>query len=375
MPLGYGRAPFAATGAATYAGCMVNVVLGIDIGGANLKAATADKRAVSVPFALWKEPQNLAAKLAELVAKFPDATEFAVTMTGELCDCYETKRQGVTAIVDAIEFAAAGTPVRIWGTDSKWHSPAEAKKSHLLVAASNWHALATFAGRFAPGPAALLIDIGSTTTDIVFLHHGEALDGVGLTDQDRLEEGMLVYTGVRRTPICALSIPRLAAEFFATTLDVYLVLGMIPEDPTDSETADGRPATIPYAIARLSRMLGGDTEITHELMVRYLAERLARRQRDLIADSARNMIGSMVGRSQGRLPSPTLAIVSGAGEFLAREVISSKIGEPPIRDIRSLNDELGPKVSACAPAYALAVLATERPLEGGDAQRKARPNQ
>src|SRR5438034_403618 len=30
-------------------------ILGLDIGGANLKAATPDKRAVSVPFALWKQ--------------------------------------------------------------------------------------------------------------------------------------------------------------------------------------------------------------------------------------------------------------------------------------------------------------------------------
>jgi hypothetical protein len=342
---------------------MANVVLGIDIGGANLKAATADKRAVSVPFALWKEPQNLGKKLAELVAQFPDATEFAVTMTGELCDCYETKRQGVTAIVNAMLGAAGGKPIRVWGTDAKWYSPDEAKNVHLLVAASNWHALATFAGRYTAGAPTLLVDIGSTTTDIVFLHHGEVLDGVGLTDQDRLEEGMLVYTGVRRTPICAMSMPRLAAEFFATTLDVYLILGKIPEDSIDTDTADSRPATIPYALARLSRMLGGDTEITHELMVRSLAERLARRQRDLITDSARNMIGSMIGRSQGRLSTPTVAIVSGAGEFLARELVAQGIGEPPIRDIRSLNDELGPKVSACAPAYALAVLATERPLE------------
>src|SRR3978361_399199 len=81
-------------------------VLGLDIGGANLKAATADKRAVSVPFALWKQPDKLPVALAELVAKFPDATEMAVTMTGELCDCFETKRDGVHAIIAATRFAS-----------------------------------------------------------------------------------------------------------------------------------------------------------------------------------------------------------------------------------------------------------------------------
>src|SRR4051794_1172212 len=69
------------------AGTMAQTILGLDIGGANLKAATADKRAVSVPFPLWKQPDKLPAALAELVAKFPEAEELAVTMTGELCDC------------------------------------------------------------------------------------------------------------------------------------------------------------------------------------------------------------------------------------------------------------------------------------------------
>src|SRR5689334_12743154 len=113
-------------------------VLGLDIGGANLKAATADRRAVSVPFALWKQPDKLPAALAELVGQFPDATELAVTMTGELCDCYETKRQGVNAILDAAELAAAGRPVRVWSTDGAFVSVDESRRSHLKVAAANW---------------------------------------------------------------------------------------------------------------------------------------------------------------------------------------------------------------------------------------------
>src|SRR6478735_8037642 len=92
-------------------------ILGLDIGGANLKAATSDKRAISVPFALWKQPDKLPAALAELVARFPDVEELAVTMTGELCDCYETKRDGVNAIIAAVRFASSGRRIRVWSTD------------------------------------------------------------------------------------------------------------------------------------------------------------------------------------------------------------------------------------------------------------------
>ena len=91
---------------------MAPTILGLDIGGANLKAATADKRAVSVPFPLWKQPEKLPAALGELVAQFGEVHEFAVTMTGELCDCFETKQQGVTAIVNAVLNVSRAWPVR-----------------------------------------------------------------------------------------------------------------------------------------------------------------------------------------------------------------------------------------------------------------------
>src|SRR5438094_2423878 len=96
---------------------MPPTILGLDVGGANLKAATADRRAVSVPFALWKQPDKLPAALAELVAQFPEAEELAVTMTGELCDCFETKRQGVDAILRAVSNASRSRPMHVWSTD------------------------------------------------------------------------------------------------------------------------------------------------------------------------------------------------------------------------------------------------------------------
>ena len=55
-------------------------ILGLDIGGANLKAATPNPggRAASVPFPLWKQPDRLPAALAELVAQFENVEEFDV---------------------------------------------------------------------------------------------------------------------------------------------------------------------------------------------------------------------------------------------------------------------------------------------------------
>lgn len=330
---------------------MATTILGLDIGGANLKAATPDRRAVSVPFALWKHPEQLPAALAALVAQFPDAEELAVTMTGELCDCFETKRDGVNAIVDAV--AACGL-ARFWSTDGAFVSAEEAKRDHMKVAAANWHALATFAGRFALHYGGLVIDIGSTTTDLIPLNNGVP-STYELTDQGRLEFRELVYVGIRRTPICALVSDRTMAELFATTQDVYVVLGRLPEAPNDRETADGRPLTRSYCLARLARMLGGDSETIAEDAIIRFATLVHNRVLEVLSLAIRAAY-----YDQHLPPDLETVISSGVGEFLVSHLIERELGGTPIRRIISLNDELGPAVSACAPAYAVAVLAAER---------------
>src|SRR5215831_16033967 len=103
---------------------MVASVLGLDIGGANLKAAHSNGACCLVPFPLWKDPAGLPKALETLLASLPPFDALAVTMTGELCDCFETKRQGVHAILDAVERAAGPLPVRVWRTDGRFSDPA-----------------------------------------------------------------------------------------------------------------------------------------------------------------------------------------------------------------------------------------------------------
>jgi probable H4MPT-linked C1 transfer pathway protein len=362
---------------------MAATVLGLDIGGANLKAATADKQAVSVPFALWKQPENLPAALTDLVGRFSGIEELAVTMTGELCDCFETKRQGVEAIIAAVRRASEGRTIRVWTTDGVFEDSEEAKRDYLKVAASNWHALATLAGQYVPHGRAILIDVGSTTTDIIPIQDGVPVPK-GKTDHDRLASKELVYTGVRRTPLCALMGWRGAAELFATTLDAYLILGFIPEDTADCDTADGREATKARARVRLCRMYGGEPDTIPEERIEQLVQWIFQEQIERLKRCA-NLIRlrmlnlpepepdpfarlpdqpmALLGRRNRRLRKQRVTfIVSGSGEFLARKVAESKYSS--LNDI-SLSDRLGPEVSACAPAYAVAVLATEGPRPPG----------
>jgi probable H4MPT-linked C1 transfer pathway protein len=327
-----------------------STVLGLDIGGANLKAVHSDGSALSRPFALWRDPVGLADALQSLMDLLPSATRLAVTMTGELCDCFESKRQGVAAILDAVEAVSAAIEVRVWCNEGKFLDLASARTLPLKTAAANWLALATFAGRFAPQGSSLLIDIGSTTTDLVPL-----LDGVpipaGLTDPERLRCGELVYTGVRRTPLCALLQDQVAAEVFATALDLYLHLGFIAEDPRDCNTADGRPATRTAADARLARMLCADLETSSPLERQNLVLQAAARQQMLLTQGLQSVLS--------HLPEPPRTVVlAGEGEFLGAKLCAQM---PMLAQAHavSLNALLGPSISRAACAHALVVLAME----------------
>jgi probable H4MPT-linked C1 transfer pathway protein len=331
--------------------------LGLDIGGANLKGAASDGRAVAAPFPLWKQPGRLTEALRQFCLPFSDFQAIGVTMTGELADCFATKAEGVARILSAVEEFAASRPVAVWSADGAFLDPQTAREQWRSVAAANWHALATWAGRFTPRCPALLIDIGSTTTDIIPLDDGTP-HSVGRTDFDRLRHGELVYTGYRRTPLCA--VPRevdvrgtrcpVAAEFFATTLDAHLILGAIPEDLDDRDTADGRPATIDCAQSRLARMLCADrTEITADEL-RSAAQQFAAEQVHQIAAALRQVISRLPGR-------PATVLISGSGAPLAHQALDAAGLATPRID---LGRQLSPEVSAAACAFAVSVLMADR---------------
>jgi probable H4MPT-linked C1 transfer pathway protein len=331
-------------------------LLALDIGGANLKAADGRGYAAARYFPLWQHPEKLAQALSEMLAAAPPHRALAATMTGELADCFATKAEGVAAIVTALREAADGRDVWIYLTDGRFVAAAEAIANPLLAAASNWHALARYAGRHAPRGMGLLIDIGTTTSDIIPLVDGEPR-AVGRTDPQRLVAGELVYTGVERSPLCAIvrDLPwrgercPVAQELFATAWDAYLVLGDLPEEPDRENTADARPATRSCARDRLARAICADRTTFDEADALAAAREVAEAQRKDVAEAIRKVVA--------RLPSPPHAVVvSGRGEFLARRVAE---GLRPGVEIVSLSELLGEELSRCATAHALAVLSCE----------------
>lgn len=327
---------------------------GIDIGGANLKGARDDGLVASRAFALWREPEGLAAALRELLAMLEPFDRLAVTMTGELCDCYSSKEEGVLHILAAVEEAAAIAP-QLWLLDEGLCGLEKARAEPLQAAAANWQALASWTAGLEGNEDSLLIDTGSTTTDIIRLEGGKPR-ATGRTDTERLQNGELVYTGVRRTPVCALleeadlggqACP-LAAEHFATTLDAWLLLEEITEDPDCLATADGRPATRRMAQDRLARMLCLDPQELDEKKALSLARQVALAQENKICRAIGRVIEEV---------KPAGALISGEGEFLALRALQSLGLEDHC--IKSMSELYSPPVSGAACAFALARLAAE----------------
>jgi len=329
----------------------VSACLGLDVGGANLKIAHSDGIVRTVPFALWRAPDELGPHLRALLAEVPAFDRLGVTMTGELCDCFASKREGVRHIVACVAAEAGSRDVGVWALPGRFVTPEEAMATPAACAAANWHALATCLLEKVRGHSVLLVDIGSTTTDIIPLIDG-AVAATGRNDTERLASGELVYLGVGRTPVATLG-PAVAwkgrcyglmAESFATTADLFLLAGHDAVAAACTDTCDGRPMTQEDAARRILRMIGADFEVFSLDDARSLAQTLA-------ATCTRRVAGA-VRRVTGENP-PSVVVVSGSGDHLGIDAAMKAL--PACRCVR-LADWVGRDASDAATAWALAHL-------------------
>jgi (4-(4-[2-(gamma-L-glutamylamino)ethyl]phenoxymethyl)furan-2-yl)methanamine synthase len=332
----------------------MRAVLGWDIGGVNTKIARVGAGTVlsvrSRPFELQHDPGALVLILRELAAESgagPDDAH-AVTMTAELSQMFRTKRDGVQFVLDAVVTAFPGAAIEVYATDGRFMPVAEAVTVPLLVAAANWAATARVVAQSAPD--ALLIDIGTTSTDIIPIVGGEVVP-FGWTDPDRLASGELVYSGAVRTPVEALAssvtidghVVSLSAEAFALSGDVHVWRGDLDSADYSAPTPDRRPATREFAGERLARAICADREMVNERGVGAIAESLATAQVARIAAS--------ISAVRARQASLRVAVVTGLGAFIA-ERAARQVG----LDVIALADLLGDGAARCAPAAAVALL-------------------
>ncbi|MBI5955883.1 MAG: hypothetical protein HY871_02675 [Chloroflexi bacterium] len=279
-------------------------------------------------------------------------------MTAELADVFCSKREGVLFVLESIAAAFPDCPIYALSLAGEFVALAEARTRPLDFAAANWLATALFLARQYPN--CLLVDVGSTTTDIIPILNG-GVAGLGRTDLDRLLAGELVYTGVLRTHLAAIvrRVPvrgrlcPVSAEYFAISGDVHLILGHIqPADYTCS-TPDGRPPTAEYARERLARLVCADLELLSPAEVDEMAYYIHHQQLRQIEESMHQVLSRLAGRRD--LP----LVAMGSGAFLAAEV-GRRLG----LTVLDLAAQWGREGSEVAPCWAVAHLLAER-LEAG----------
>jgi (4-(4-[2-(gamma-L-glutamylamino)ethyl]phenoxymethyl)furan-2-yl)methanamine synthase len=322
-----------------------------------MKAAWLDGeslRTVSRPFEVWRDRAALSAVLREVAAEVaagpPQAV--AITMTAELSDAFRTKREGVTFVLDAAQDAFGDRPLSVLTTTGELVPVEAARARPWDVAAANW--VATARAVADAHSDALLIDVGSTTADIVPIAAGHVA-ATGHNDLERLLAGELVYTGVLRTNLAAIA-PRVpvrggwcpvSSEYFAISADVHLVLGHLPPEAYDCPTPDGRPATAAFARERIARLVCSDIEQLDADEVDAIATFLDGEQLRQLEDAARGV--------QGVLPADAPVVAVGSGAFLGREV-AARLG----RALAEVPTPWGATGGEVAPAAALAALLAAR---------------
>ncbi len=344
---------------------MATKTIGWDIGGAHVKTVLVDNQgnvmsALQVACPLWQGLDKLATAVRIVLKRLaikPEGVTHAVTMTGELADIFPNRLAGVTAI--------ANTLVTLLGKHIYFYSVQSFQESdHFIsidkmpmnsaqIASANWHASARYIAQKVG--AGLMIDIGSTTTDIIPLVEHAVVD-VGLTDANRMQQDSLVYTGVVRTPVMALTHKvtldvveiNVAAEHFATIADVYRLTGELIEDKDMLETADGKSKTKLDAARRLARMVGYDVE--DKGMDSWVQ----------LAYAFRAIQIKQIKTAVIKHLDPTMSIVgAGTGAFLAK-LIAKELKCRYMDVAEMIDSDTCQDVSMCLPAYAVAYFASRQ---------------
>jgi len=350
-------------------------VIGWDIGGAHVKACLLrDGRVVDVAqwaCPLWQGIEHLERVLRLACARWPQLgrSEHAITMTGEMTDLFEHREDGVRRIAATLvrELApAAPDALRFFAGEAGWCRTSEVAVHWQQIASANWRATASHAS-LCIGEG-VLIDIGSTTTDLIAFRAGRVL-GNSTSDAHRLATGELVYQGAVRTPLCALG-PRIGwqgrelnvmNEFFATTADVYRLTGELDPAHDLHPSADGAPKDLAATRRRLARMIGLDARDAAADEWLAFAHAWRSRQLDVLAGELRRVIAAH------DLSERAVALGAGCGDFLVTDLLARtgtlQTQQRYGRDVARVAADALPGAEAaarwaqvCAPAVAVAAL-------------------
>jgi probable H4MPT-linked C1 transfer pathway protein len=334
-------------------------IIGWDLGGANLKLALVEAmrvtRVAQVCCPVTQDRGKFDAALEVALRLVPLPALHAVTMTGELSDVFADRREGVAYLVSLMQRVTAGQRLLIYAGRAGFLDANTARCHWQDVASANWHASTALAARHCGD--GLLVDVGTTTIDLIPLRGGQPA-ARGYSDAERLTEGELVYAGVVRTPVMAIAQEapfggrrqRIAAERFATMADVYRLTGDLPEDADTYPTPDLKDKSPQASAARLARMLGRDAHEAPQDAWVEVARHFADCQRTTLEENARRLL------TREAIAAGAAVIGAGCGRFLARR-LAERLGRPYADFAELIDTDVSAREMAarCAPAIAVAL--------------------
>lgn len=316
------------------------IVLGLDIGGANTKAAVLkfqdekieesvsyieyfpfwEKTIPEIPEMLKRVVMNLTEQNSSLLINLDF---IAVTITAELSDAFQTKREGLNTILNALDAVFDRQKLRFISTSNKFISFTEAQNNYSSISASNWVSTALFLGRFET--ICILIDAGSTTVDLIPIFNSLPVS-CGKTDIERLMNHELIYTGGLRATIPSIThhVPylgksiRVSFEKFALIADVHRILGNISGAEYINYTADNRSKSLDDCYARLSRIICMDIESISKEDLKKIAKFIYDKQIMIICREIEMFMDNLLTRFNEFDTNPKFIITGVAADFLIR---------------------------------------------------------
>lgn len=317
-------------------------ILGLDIGGANTKAALiiSDQHKIiksisSIEyFPFWEKNLNEIPKMLKRITKKvtqnhtkPKDIDFiSIAITAELSDAFQTKREGIEIILDKLCKVYNKEKMVFINTDAKFITIDNAKKYYLTIAGSNWVSTALFLGNFIKN--CILIDAGSTTIDLIPIVDSRP-NCLGKMDIERIINHELIYTGGLRATIPSITqfVPykgknvRISFEKFALVSDVHRILNNISEDKYITDTADNRSKTIANCYARLSRMICMDPELISKEELNNIARFIYEKQLDIVASELSLFMESLNSRLPIFKNDPLFIITGLSADFLIKKAL------------------------------------------------------
>ncbi len=349
-------------------------ILGLDIGGANTKAALIEFSNSKIIhsfsfieyFPFWEKnlnqiPEMFKKIIEKLIIKnkftIDNVNFISITITAELSDAFQTKREGILTIVNALEQIFEKEKLFFINNKNEFSSFDEVKSDPISVAAANWVSTSLFLGKFVP--KCILIDAGSTTIDVIPILNSVPVSR-GKNDVERLMNRELIYTGGLRATIPSIThflpykdkMVRISFEKFALVSDVHRILNNISETEYINDTADNRSKTLNDCYARLARMICMDLESISIKELDKIAKYIYDKQIEMISNDIKEFMSNLNQRLPEYDQNSIFVITGLSAGFLIKEVLR-KLGYNNIKgyeQITGIPDQISSSAFAVAGA-------------------------